>query len=198
MFWVAFLIVWGGAYSIRNVIITFYIRDSSSDNLDCYKEWFTKAWWGHEVSWESWEQATRFFPSPIHGSKYNRLHHAQIIMYSRIWFELSDQRDTPPHVTRKVAQNTRPSSCMCREGLSTRARLGLEVDPVVNCVHVFVCTYRRHKGHTCDRQYCVVSIVLWEGLSSQRSSLVYQQLTDLLPKYGNPTQRRCESNERSV
>ena len=61
-----------------------------------------------------------------------------------------------------------------------------------------VCTCRHHKGHTCDRQYCVVSIVLWEGLSSQRSSLVYRQLTDLLPKYGNPTQRRCESNERSV
>ena len=69
---------------------------------------------------------------------------------------------------------------------------------VLFTVLLFVCTHRHHKGHTCDRQYCVVSIVLWEGLSSQRSSLVYRQLTDLLPKYGNPTQRRCESNERSV
>ena len=74
----------------------------------------------------------------------------------------------------------------------------MKVDRIV--YRAFICVYphRHHKGHTCDRQYCVVSIVLWEGLSSQRSSLVYRQLTDLLPKYGNPTQRRCESNERSV
>jgi len=35
---------------------------------------------------------------------------------------------------------------------------------------------------------------LWEGLSAQRSHQIYQQLTDLLPKYGTPTRRKCESN----
>ena len=30
-------------------------------------------------------------------------------MHSRIWFELSDQGATLPHVTRKIVQNTRPS-----------------------------------------------------------------------------------------
>ena len=42
------------------------------------------------------------------GSKYDRLRHADMIMHSRIWFELSDLGANPPHVTRKVIQN-RPS-----------------------------------------------------------------------------------------
>ena len=46
--------------------------------------------------------------------------HIIIIMHSRIWFELSDQGTTPPHVTRKVAQNTRPSFSHVQEGLGMR------------------------------------------------------------------------------
>ena len=52
----------------------------------------------------------KFFSTSNSVQKYDCLRHAHIIMCSRIWFELSDQGATPPHVTRKVAQNTRPSS----------------------------------------------------------------------------------------
>ena len=52
--------------------------------------------------------------------QYDHLHHAHIIMHSRIWFKLLDWGATPPHVTRKVAQNTRPSFSHVWEGLGTR------------------------------------------------------------------------------
>lgn len=60
---------------------------------------------------------------------------------------------------------------------------------------LFLVIYRHHKGHTCDEPYTVISIVLWEGLSEARSMQLYSQLTDVLPKYGFPTSRRCEKNE---
>ena len=50
------------------------------------------------------------------GSKYDHLCHAHIIMRSRIWFKLSDRGATPPHMTRKVVQNTRPSFSHVRGG----------------------------------------------------------------------------------
>ena len=61
------------------------------------------------------------------GSKYDHLCHAHINMRSRIWFELSDRGATLPHVTRKVAQNTRPSFSHMWEGLGTRLILGVDV-----------------------------------------------------------------------
>lgn len=63
---------------------------------------------------------------------------------------------------------------------------------------LFLVIYRFHKGHTCNAPYTVVSIVLWEGLSQARALQLYRQLTDTLPKYGCPTPRKCEKNERSV
>ena len=63
---------------------------------------------------------------------------------------------------------------------------------------LFLVIYRFHKGHTCNSPYTVVSIVLWDGLSQARALQLYRQLTDILPKYGCPTPRKCEKNERSV
>ncbi len=60
---------------------------------------------------------------------------------------------------------------------------------------LFLVIYRHHKGHVCNEPYTVISVVLWEGLSEARSTQVYKQMTDLLPKYGMPTSRRCERNE---
>ena len=53
--------------------------------------------------------------------------HAHIIMCSRIWFELPDLEATVPHVTTKVAQNTRPSFLHMWEGLGTRLILGVNL-----------------------------------------------------------------------
>ena len=50
-----------------------------------------------------------------------------IIMHSRIWFELSDWGANPPHVTRKVAQNTTPSFSHMWKGWGTRLILGVNL-----------------------------------------------------------------------
>lgn len=60
---------------------------------------------------------------------------------------------------------------------------------------LFLAIYRHHKGHVCKEPYTVISIVLWDGLSEARSVQLYKQLTDVLPKYGMATARRCERNE---
>lgn len=60
---------------------------------------------------------------------------------------------------------------------------------------LFLAIIRHHKGHVCDEAYTVISIVLWDGLSEARSMHLYKQMTDILPKYGMPTSRRCEKNE---
>lgn len=58
----------------------------------------------------------------------------------------------------------------------------------------FLVLYRYHLGHTCNDSYTVVSIVYWDALEEKKSSHIYQKLTELLPPYGLPTQRKCEFN----
>ena len=48
--------------------------------------------------------------------------HAHIIMRSKIWFKLSNRGATPPHVTRKLAQNTRPSFSHVQGGSGQETR----------------------------------------------------------------------------
>ena len=90
------------------------------------------------------------------GSKYDRLRHAHIIMRSRIWFELSDRGATPPHVTRKVFQNTRTSFSHVRGGAGhetkrapgthyLRMRLIATEIPWRSCSYVYVRIWWRHK-----------------------------------------------------
>jgi len=75
----------------------------------------------HKVCWDS-RKRTRCKTSFHYFrfvSKYDRLHHAIIIRSSAISLVISNPRSAPPHVTRNVAQNTRPSLHV-REGLGTR------------------------------------------------------------------------------
>lgn len=60
---------------------------------------------------------------------------------------------------------------------------------------LFLVIYRHHKGHVCNEPYTVISIVLWDGLSKARTLQLYKQLTEVLPKYGMATARRCGRNE---
>ncbi len=39
-------------------------------------------------------------------------------------------------------------------------------------------------------------MVYWDGLPTHRTSYIYKKLTDILPVYGQPTQRKCEYNDR--
>ena len=58
--------------------------------------WFTRKTW-------EWAASYKVFSIPI-WFKIRLLTHAPITMRSRIWFKLSDQGATLPHVTRKVTQ----------------------------------------------------------------------------------------------
>lgn len=60
----------------------------------------------------------------------------------------------------------------------------------------FLVLYRQHKGHSCDEQYTVVSIVYWDALTESRAGHVYNKLVEILPQNGLPTPRKCEYNDR--
>ena len=62
----------------------------------------------------------------------------------------------------------------------------------------FTVLFRHHRGHTCGEQYTVVSCVFWDAIEPEKASYLYQRLTDVLPKYGLPTSRQCEYNNRYV
>lgn len=62
----------------------------------------------------------------------------------------------------------------------------------------FLVLYRHHRGHTCNEQYTVVSIVYWDAIEHSRAEYLYKKLIDILPQYGIPTVRKCEYNDRSV
>ena len=56
-------------------------------------------------------------------SKYNHLCHPNLSKSSAIWLVISNPRSAPPHVTRNIAQNTKPSShARILEGLGTRLK----------------------------------------------------------------------------
>ena len=62
----------------------------------------------------------------------------------------------------------------------------------------FTVLFRHHRGHTCGEQYTVVSCVFWDAIEHKKASYLYHQLTDVLPKYGLPTSRQCEYNNRWI
>ena len=58
--------------------------------------------------------------------------------------------------------------------------------------------YRHHCGHTCSEAYTAISIVFWDAVNESKAEEIYTLLTGILPKYGLPTSRKCEKNDRSV
>ena len=99
----------------KNVIFTVYIRDlsflstSTAARYQVYKDLIRPR------SFFENELRGRFFLPP------NRLKIRSLT--SRIWIELSDREATPPHVTRKVVQNTRPSVSHVRGGAGHETRV---------------------------------------------------------------------------
>ena len=118
-----FLSQWAVPYFVKNVIIAFLYLDL--EFLTPQSIWTTT-----QLGFQKLETAAKsigtaenrlrdkFSLFPIR-FKYDRLCHAIIIRSSAIWLVISNPRSAPPHVTRNVAQNTRPSLHM-REGLGTR------------------------------------------------------------------------------
>ena len=55
---------------------------------------------------------------------------------------------------------------------------------------------RTRRNHTCDKAVIIIGICVWEGLPEDHATELYDYLRQTLPKMGEPTERRCGSNER--
>lgn len=55
---------------------------------------------------------------------------------------------------------------------------------------------KKRSGHHCSTAVVVVSLVLWEGLTTEKADFLYRDLSAILPQHGLPTIRQCGINVR--
>ena len=128
MFWVTFLVKWNGAYYTKNVIIAFKILISKWQWLGPCASWFTKDQEGRKLHWASGNKVLDTF-STIQYMTICCLCHANIIMPSAIWLELSNWRVAPSQVIKMSLRTPDPP-------YTNTWRLGHETTP--KCVALFL------------------------------------------------------------
>ena len=128
MFWVTFLVKWNGAYYTTNVIIAFKIMISKCWRFSACASGFTKGQEGRKLYWASGNKVLDTF-STIQCMTICCLCHANIVMPSAIWLELSNLRVAPSQVTQMSLRTPDP--------LYTHTwRFGHETTP--KCVMLFL------------------------------------------------------------